>query len=94
MWHKLFNSDLIASGNIVRKRVSRDPYDGFKVFKVESIQNNTVKLVQTHQSNQKLHPERKVETTIDKFFCPNCCDIWSGVETIFQEEVLEQMYAH
>ena len=94
MWHKLINPVLISEGTIIRKRISMDTYDGFKVFRVTSIGEDKIILTQTHLNNQKLNPERPLVTTMKKFFCENCCDIWSGVENVFEEDILNQLYSH
>ena len=94
MWHKLINPDLISEGTIIRKRISMDAYDGFKVFRVSKIEKNAITLTQTHLNNQKLAAETELITTMDSFFCENCCDIWSGIENVFQEDVLDKVYSH
>ena len=94
MWHKLINTDLISEGTIVRKRISMDAYDGFKVFRVTKIDKENISLLQTHLNNEKLQTEMELVTTLNQFFCENCCDIWSGVENVFQEDVLDKVYSH
>ena len=94
MWHKLINPDLISDGTIVRKRISMDAYDGFKVFRVTKIDKENISLLQTHLNNQKLQTETELVTTLNKFFCENCCDIWSGTESVFQEDILDKVYSH
>ena len=94
MWHKLINPDLITEGTIVRKRISMDAYDGFKVYRVTKIGKENITLLKTHLNNQKLPIPKESETTLDKFFCENCCDIWSGLEDVFQQEMLDKVYSH
>lgn len=94
MWHKLINPELISEGTIVRKRISMDAYDGFKVFRVTKIEAEKLIVTQTHLNNQKLNPDRPLVTTMKKFFCENCCDIWSGLESVFEGDVLEHTYSH
>ena len=94
MWHKLINPELISEGAIVRKRISMDAYDGFKVFRVTKIEAEKLIVTQTHLNNQKLNPDRPLVTNMKKFFCENCCDIWSGLENVFEGEVLAQTYSH
>ncbi len=94
MWHKLFNPELISEGTIVRKRISMDIYDGYKVFRVVKIGEEKITLNQTHLNNQKLESERPLVTTMQKFFCVDCCDIWSGVESVFEEAILSSTYSH
>ncbi len=94
MWHKLFNPDLISEGTIVRKRISKDIYDGFKVYRVTKIDKGNITLLKTHLNNQKLRTEKELVTSMNEFFCTDCCDIWSGLEDVFQEDVLENVYSH
>ena len=94
MWHKLINPEMISEGTIVRKRLSMDAYDGFKVFRVTKIDKLNISLFQTHLNNLKLKTEKELVTPLNQFFCENCCDIWSGQEDVFHKEVLDKVYSH